>query len=228
MRQDWPFIRKSQWKQFGWARNLVGQGIPRAGVNSYSQVDGDLYDTCLLILWEKDSEKETWPLPAFLSGRKLPLWPSPWCQTFLFLPMSLVSFDLLPQCWNSEGISLSKFMCGPFKRNCLRLQKPSISLSHSSLRFLRSEVMRSSLPVEFSSLELWAGDPGVGLGPLASRGVLHSQDIPPSICPLHMGVELAHSLSPTLLPVSMWLLYIFCCRTSIQLDVRLFWMMVVL
>ena len=37
--------------------------------------------------------------------------------------MLLVTFKLLPQCWNSDGVSLSKFMCGFFKRDCLGLQK---------------------------------------------------------------------------------------------------------
>ena len=37
--------------------------------------------------------------------------------------MPLVPFKLLPHCWSSEGVSLNKFVCGYFKRNCLRLQK---------------------------------------------------------------------------------------------------------
>ena len=34
---------------------------------------------------------------------------------------TLVSFKLLPRCWNSEGISLSMSVYGFFKRNCLGL-----------------------------------------------------------------------------------------------------------
>ena len=43
--------------------------------------------------------------------------------------MSLLLFELLSQNWNSEGGSQSKYMCEPFKRNCL---DSSISPSHSS------------------------------------------------------------------------------------------------
>ena len=35
----------------------------------------------------------------------------------------LVPLKLLPWCWSSEGVSLSKSVHGPFKRNCLGLQK---------------------------------------------------------------------------------------------------------
>ena len=37
--------------------------------------------------------------------------------------MPLVPFKLLPWCWSWEGVSLSKFVCSFFKRNCLALQK---------------------------------------------------------------------------------------------------------
>ena len=66
------------------------------------------------------SGKGQWPLPVFLFGRKLSpalaLMPdSPPC-------MSLVPFKLLPWCWSSVGVSLSKYVCGFFKGNCLGLQ----------------------------------------------------------------------------------------------------------
>ena len=35
--------------------------------------------------------------------------------------MPLVPFKLLPLCWSSEGVSLSKSVCGPVKSNCLGL-----------------------------------------------------------------------------------------------------------
>ena len=46
--------------------------------------------------------------------------------------MSLVPFKLLPQHWSSEGVSWVSQGTGPLKRNCLGLQKPSMSLSHYS------------------------------------------------------------------------------------------------
>ena len=58
---------------------------------------------------------------AFLSGRKLS--PSS-CLDARHLSSSLyglVPYKLLPQCWSSEGVSLSNSVCGFFKRNSLGL-----------------------------------------------------------------------------------------------------------
>ena len=48
--------------------------------------------------------------------------------------MPLVPFKLLPWCWSSEGVSLSKFVWGFFKGNCLELQK-FLPLTESPLGF---------------------------------------------------------------------------------------------
>ena len=40
--------------------------------------------------------------------------------------MPLVPFKLLPQCWRSEGVNLSKSMCGFSKWNCLGLHHFSV------------------------------------------------------------------------------------------------------
>ena len=37
--------------------------------------------------------------------------------------MPLLPFKLLPRCWSPEGVSPSKCLCGPCKRNCLGLQQ---------------------------------------------------------------------------------------------------------
>ena len=37
--------------------------------------------------------------------------------------MPVVPSKLLPLCWSSDGVSLSKSMCGFFRRNCLGLQQ---------------------------------------------------------------------------------------------------------
>ena len=94
-------------------------------------------------------EEGQWPLPVLLSGRKLPppatpaaLALMPDAGQFSFSPhVSLMSFDLLPPCWNSEGVSPSKFVHGPFKRNCLRLQQ-----------FMSPT---ASIPTVFCSKKLW-------------------------------------------------------------------------
>ena len=77
----------------------------------------------------------------------------------------MVSFKLLPQCWNSEQLRLSKSMYRPFKR--LGLLKPSISLSYNPSWFLQPEVFGTSLP----GLEPWAKDSGVGLDPWEDLGI---------------------------------------------------------
>ena len=95
---------------------------------------------CLLALWQKGSEKKKWLLPAFLSAVSLMLGHSVPTQ------LSLVSFKLLFQHWNSEAMSQSNSMHRPFKRNCLGFQKPSISLHLNPHWFLQPEVMGTSLP----------------------------------------------------------------------------------
>ena len=53
---------------------------------------------------------------------------------FAFSCMPLVPFKLLPQCWSSAAVSLSKSVCGFFKRNCLGLQQ-FLPLTQSPLVF---------------------------------------------------------------------------------------------
>ena len=50
-------------------------------------------------------------LPAFLSGRKLSPALALMPATSVPTSVPLVPFKLPPQCWSSEGVSLSKFMC---------------------------------------------------------------------------------------------------------------------
>ena len=59
-----------------------------------------------------------------------------------FVP--LVPLELLLWCWSSEGVSLSKLVCGFFKRNCLALQK--FFLPTPSLLVLKLEIMGTYLP----------------------------------------------------------------------------------
>ena len=66
--------------------------------------------------------------------------------------MSLVSFEQLPQYWSSEGVNLSEFMCGFFKRNCMGLQK-FLPLTQSLLVF----AARS-----YGDLSSWHWIPGLG------------------------------------------------------------------
>ena len=86
-------------------------------------------------------------------------------------------------------MSLSKSMCGLFKRNCLGL-KSFFHRLHPGW-FLQPEVMGFIC----LALEPYAGQPGVGLGLLATKISL------PNFYPSHMDVGLAHSVSLSLLPV---------------------------
>ena len=66
--------------------------------------------------------------------------------------MPLVPFKLLPWCWSSEGVNLSKSVCGFFKRNCLELPKflpPTQSLLVFAAR-------------NYGNLSSWHWNPGLG------------------------------------------------------------------
>ena len=93
------------------------------------------YNTHLLALWL---------CPPFCLGESCP--PALTLMPDIPVPpcMPLVPFKLLLQCWNSEVGSLCKFMCGFFKRNCLRPQKFLHWLN--SCWFLQSEIMGIYLP----------------------------------------------------------------------------------
>ena len=58
--------------------------------------------------------------------------------------MPLVPFKLLPQCWSSEGMSLSKYMCGPFADTAW--DSSSSFYQFKLCWFLQPEVMESYLP----------------------------------------------------------------------------------
>ena len=99
-------------------------------------------------------------LPTFLSGRSclpaLALMPT----TSVPPSMPLVPFKLLLWCWNSEGVSLGKFMCGFFKSNCLELQKFLLPTQH-----LLIFAARSYGPY-LNGTGILGWGPCVGLGPL--------------------------------------------------------------
>ena len=107
-----------------------------------------------------------------------------------FLPhMPLVSFKLLPQHWSSKGVSLSKFMCGSFKINCLGIQR-FLPLTQSPLVF----ITRS-----YGDLTSWHRNPGLG-GSWCRAWTPRFQDISPNFYPPHVSEEPAHSTPPPLQP----------------------------
>lgn len=80
--------------------------------------------------------------------------------------MSLRPFRLLL----STGVSLSAFMQGPFKTNCLGLQQLLCPLLPQRPLIFTTRTYGTSLP----DTGPWSGGPGVGLGPHALGGDLHS------------------------------------------------------
>ena len=114
---------------------------------------------------------------------------SPWCQTFQCTPtpyIPLASFKLPPQCWSSEGASLSGQVHMWFPQEEL-LRAPTASSTDSISTGVCSQKLWGLI---FQALESWAGGPGVGLGLLVP-------EISLSNCYPH---ESAHSLSAHLPP----------------------------
>ena len=226
MSQDRALVWKSHWEELGWAQKLGGaglQGITEWGKQCEPGCWSLRYGACLptvrggLIkgtmasasasVWQKAASHTTPPPLGVMLENSVP--PG----------MSLVPFKLLLPRWSSEGVSLRNFMYVPFRRNYLGLLQKPPSPSASVL-----------ISVGFYSQKLWGltflapkpwprGD-CAGLGPHSSGGP------PQPRYPSHFlsttyryGTSL---FSLPLLPVSMWLLCISSCRTSIQLCFRWF------
>ena len=68
-------------------------------------------------------EKGQWLLPAFLSGSKLSPCSHLDASHFSTSLYATGAFKLLPWCWSSESVNLSKVICVLFKENYLELQK---------------------------------------------------------------------------------------------------------
>ena len=136
------------------------QGIPRTGQRA-SQVDEIKYSLACWLCEGRVHQGNNSLCQHFCLGESNPLHAGLALMTDNSVPplMSLLPFKLLPQCWSSEGVSWSKSMCGPFKRNYLGLQKPSISLSLNPQWFLQPGVFIASGYRDFSS---WHWNPGLG------------------------------------------------------------------
>ena len=77
--------------------------------------------------------------------------------------MSLVPFELLPQCWSSEGVSSSMSVCGPLRGIAWDSRSPPSHLATIPSGF-HSQKLQGPI---FLALEPRVGGPGVGLGSLA-------------------------------------------------------------
>ena len=177
------------------------------------------------------TETQTWLLPDLCAEGseknnglcqhfgQLPLQLSPWCRHFsssLCVPVAPVP---------ERRVSQSNKSGGPLRGTPGTPEAPG-SFSHYPRWFLQPEVMETFLP---------------GTGTLGCRvwfgaGTPHSSgedcciwDDPPNFYLTHVGVGPTSSVSPPLLSVSMQFpLYVLSCRTSVELDCRQIWVVVVL
>ena len=185
-----PVVWKCHWKWVGWACKLGGvrsQGITRVGQTVWTRLmETGIWHPPLSSGWGEVLRKRTvasastfvWQKAAMPPASSPPL-PRLWPDTRKFSPprMSLVSFTLL-LCWSSEGVSPCKSVCGPFKRNCLKLGV-AFCLTHppSVLVFIArtyGDFSSQSWNCGLGS-PVWSWD----LSLLRGDWDLHSQNIPP-------------------------------------------------
>ena len=100
-------------KYLGSAHNLGGMaslGISRVGQTVLVSVMSLRYGTSLPSLGSvgEASEKGQWSLPTFLCGRKLSPSSPLHARHFSVTLYTTGAFQLPPQCWSSEGMSLSR------------------------------------------------------------------------------------------------------------------------
>ena len=129
----------------------------------------------------------------------------------------LVPFKLPPQCWSSEGASLSRWVRVWVLQEEL-LRAPAASSTNLILAGFLSQKLWG---LTFLALESWAGWTGVGLGLLAPEISL------PNFYPQGFGASLfwVHT-SPTCLDGCGCQFH--SCQASIQLDFWCSWVIVVL
>ena len=123
----------------GWGRT---SGNHQSGADSVRQDDGvsDMVPTYWL--WRRKAQKRNNGLcQALCLGNSCPTALTLLPHSLVPPHASLVSFNLLPWCWSSKGVSLSKSVHGHIKRNCLGL-----------LQFLSST---ASILAGFYSQKLW-------------------------------------------------------------------------
>ena len=168
----------------------MASGNHQGGENSVRQVDGvsDMMPACWFC-GGRAQKRNNGLCHHLCLGESCPPAVALMPDTLVPPGMSLMHFNLLSQSWSSEGVSLSKSVNGSFKRNYLGFQQFLSSTASISADFYSQKLWA----LIFLVLESWAMGPDLGLRHLASEIFL--------MIFIHMGVGLAHSASPTLLPV---------------------------
>ena len=119
-----------------------------------------------MVLSGEGSEEVPWPLSAVQSERKLSPSSLSDARHLNSFHVPLVPSKVLTWCWSSDGVNLSKCVCGarPFRGEP---ENPSGSSAEGFFChwFLQSEVTGTL----FLGWEPWAREAGVGLGPLAPQ-----------------------------------------------------------
>ena len=153
--QDQPLIWKNS---FGGPVSWVGQslrGSPGWGKQCYPDWWSLRYSIYPLALWlcvGRAQKRDSSLCPPFCLGKSCPSTLALMPDTSFSPCMPLAPITQLPQCWSSEGVSLSKSLWGFFKRNCFGLQQflpPTKSLLIFAAR-------------SFEDLSSWHWNPGLG------------------------------------------------------------------
>ena len=106
-------------------------GNHQGRANSQDDRDSGMLQACLL--WSGRAQQRNNGLcQHFCLGESCPFSLLPRSHTIQFLSVSGSAEQLLRHC-SSQGVSRSKPVCGPFKRNCLGLQSPPPSHSATIL-----------------------------------------------------------------------------------------------
>ena len=103
-------------KHLGWACKLGGMECQdlQVGANSVSEVDGvsvvaPAFQLCASVVGcASVVEKGQWALPTILSGTKLSTSSYLDSRNFGSFLYATGDFQAAPQCWSSEGVSLSR------------------------------------------------------------------------------------------------------------------------
>ena len=163
------------------------------------------FGSSLPALLGEGSAKGQWPLLA----------PIPGTSVSLYIP--LVPFKLPPQCWSTEGASLSRWVRVRVPQE-EPLRAPAASSTNSIPTGFLSPLLQGLI---FLALEPWAGGPGVGLGLLAPKISLLN------FYPCGCGTSCSLS-TPSDQCGWRCFPHLHSCQTSIQLDLWCSWVTVAL
>ena len=173
------------------------------------------YGACLLAVLREGS--------ALLSGRKWPLWSHPDVRQFNFSSYVPGAFGSVAPALEFRASESKLVHAWILRRMWVKPAALCLTQPEAPLVFIAKSY--GDFCSGTGSLG-WGS--GVGPEPLAPQVGPPQLRKPSQFISTTRGCGPSPSVSLSLLPVLMWLLYILSCRTSIQLDFRWFWRMIVL